>query len=347
MKTTWIFGAGTAVLAAIVALVAAVAPPLWAYAVGSVLLVSEISLLGVFALSVNPLTLANLTKLLISLAVGAMLGNAFVHLVPESIEYVTDGKISGLRVGELMALGFFISLVIQKGLNFHCHRAGAVHHAEELCLKCDCDEPVSCARKGKVESTSAADGHEAHHGDGACACAHDEEAPAAHDHAAEEHGHYPHQHIHPTGPLGVMAHLVDNLTDGILIGIAFLISIPTGIAMASSVVAHEIPGEFGYFGVLVKAGYSRTTAVAINLGSAFVALGGTVLMLGLGEFVKDLPVYLTPFGFGQVIYVVAAGLVPMMHEEKGLGRSALQIGIMLAGFAAMYGAKILELSLGA
>lgn len=144
-----------------------------------------------------------------------------------------------------------------------------------------------------------------------------------------------------------MAHLVDNLTDGILIGIAFLISIPTGIAMAMSVVAHEIPGEFGYFGVLVKAGYSRTTAVAINLGSAFVALGGTVLMLGLGEFVKDLPVYLTPFGFGQVIYVVAAGLVPMMHEEKGLGRSALQIGIMLAGFAAMYGAKILELSLGA
>lgn len=56
----------------------------WLYALGGVVLVSLISLIGVVSLAVNEQRLKQAFFVLISLATGALFGDAFIHLLPES-----------------------------------------------------------------------------------------------------------------------------------------------------------------------------------------------------------------------------------------------------------------------
>lgn len=271
----------------------------WIYAIASVSTVSIISLMGVFAFAVKPGTLSSITRVLVSLATGAMLGNAVVHLIPESFENVAAGRISAFAVSLLILGGFLTCFALQKVLNFHCHHSGGFHHAPDDCASGDC---------------------------------HDEKDT--------------HRHIHPTGHMSLLAHGLDNLTDGILIGVTYLVSIPSGLATSIAIVSHEIPMEFGGFGVLVSAGFSKRAAVLVNFLSGIVALAGTVAVLAFGTMIKSLPVYLTPVGAGIVLYITAAGLIPQLQQEQDRKRSALQVLIMLGGVAAMVGAKMFEMWLG-
>lgn len=117
-------------------------------------------------------------------------------------------------------------------------------------------------------------------------------------------------HIHPIGHMSLLSHAVDNFTDGILIGAMYLVSPGTGLATTLAIVMHEIPMEFGEFGVPVHAGFSRIGAILVNFSSALVALVGTVSILALGSHVKSLPMILTPVGCGLVLYITASGLIP-------------------------------------
>jgi zinc and cadmium transporter len=279
------------------------------YAIASVSLVSVISLLGVFAISMKPRSLAKMTFLLVSLATGCMLGNAIVHLIPESYENVIDGKISSFAVSLLMLGGFLFCFALQK-VNGHWQHSGTVHNEP-----CHCDHP---------------DGDHASEPDA--------------DHAPEPASGL--KHIHHTGHMSLLAHGMDNLTDGILIAVTYLASIPAGIATTVSIISHEIPMEFGGFGVLVKAGFKPWQAVFINFLSALVALTGTVGVLIADTYFKSLPLYLTPIGAGVVVYLVAAGLVPMLQQERDVKRSLVQIAIMGTGVLIMVLAKMFEAYLG-
>ena len=106
---------------------------LWLYAVGSVLLVSLVSLAGVFTLSLGKARLERVIFLLVAFAVGAMLSGALLHLIPRSYERLGDGPITGSLV-LAGVLGFF---VLEKFLHWrHQHGApealegasGHVHH---------------------------------------------------------------------------------------------------------------------------------------------------------------------------------------------------------------------------
>ncbi len=56
------------------------------YAFASVLIVSVVSLVGVFTLSLKEELLRKYIFIFISLAIGALLGDAFIHLIPEALE---------------------------------------------------------------------------------------------------------------------------------------------------------------------------------------------------------------------------------------------------------------------
>lgn len=60
--------------------------PAWLFALLSVLAISLISLIGVVALVLGRRQVQPLVPALVSLAVGAMLGDAFIHLLPEAFE---------------------------------------------------------------------------------------------------------------------------------------------------------------------------------------------------------------------------------------------------------------------
>jgi uncharacterized membrane protein (Fun14 family) len=58
----------------------------WLLAIASVTFVSLLSLIGIAFISVNEEKLRQIIFVMVSLAVGALFGDAFIHLLPESFE---------------------------------------------------------------------------------------------------------------------------------------------------------------------------------------------------------------------------------------------------------------------
>jgi len=91
----------------------------FAYVLLSVLVVSLISLIGVFTLSVKVSKLKPVLMYLVAFSAGALLGDAFLHLFPEIIEATGEltPRISLLVLGGIMS--FFI---VEKLIHWqHCH----------------------------------------------------------------------------------------------------------------------------------------------------------------------------------------------------------------------------------
>jgi zinc and cadmium transporter len=89
----------------------------WLYTIGSVFLVSLISLAGVFSISIDEKRLAKMLLFMVSFAAGALLGDAFLHLLPESVE---DGL--GLKVSVFILVGILAFFVLEKIISWrHCH----------------------------------------------------------------------------------------------------------------------------------------------------------------------------------------------------------------------------------
>jgi len=100
----------------------------WGYSLGSVVLVSLISFVGVVVIALSSERLHRLVFLLVSLAVGALLGDAFIHLLPESFEALPGPLTTPLLVLTGM-LGFF---VIENLLHWHHHHHDAGIHVHPV-----------------------------------------------------------------------------------------------------------------------------------------------------------------------------------------------------------------------
>lgn len=99
----------------------------------SVVVISLASLAGALTLSLGPARLERTIFLLVAFAVGAMLGGALLHLIPESYETLGGGPQTGL----LVLAGVVAFFVLEKFLHWrHQHGApeaiegatGHVHH---------------------------------------------------------------------------------------------------------------------------------------------------------------------------------------------------------------------------
>lgn len=90
---------------------------LYAYTFGSIIIVSLLSLTGILLLSFREGIFRKYLSLFISIAVGALLGDAFIHLIPEAFESASDTTwTSFLIIGGI--LSFF---VLEKVLHWHHH----------------------------------------------------------------------------------------------------------------------------------------------------------------------------------------------------------------------------------
>jgi len=85
------------------------------YAFGSVIIVSLISLVGIIALSLRESFLNKCIFLLVSLAVGALFGDALIHLIPEAFEKMENTAL----VSFFILSGILIFLVLEKFLRWH------------------------------------------------------------------------------------------------------------------------------------------------------------------------------------------------------------------------------------
>jgi len=153
------------------------------------------------------------------------------------------------------------------------------------------------------------------------------------------HCHDPKCDKHHIGYLNLFGDGLHNFLDGILIAAAYLASVSVGIAMTLAVIAHEIPQEFGDFGVLIYSGFSKGRALFYNFLSAFAAVLGAILgwyVLRDTGFVN----IVLPFLAGSLIYMATTDLIPELHKEGNLVKSIFAFLSFILGLIVLYMMKI-------
>lgn len=245
--------------------------PVWLYGLLSVVAVSLVSLVALFMLSVNARKLKAITFILISLAVGTLLGDAFFHLVPESIKEL------GAEAASLFILvGVLLFFILEKLFRWHHHQVN-------------------------------------------------------HD-----------QHDQSVGYVNLISDGLHNFIDGLLIGVAYIVSLPIGLATTIAVFLHEIPQELSDFGILLHAGFSRTKALVLNFVSALVAVSGFVVALLLGARVEQFITFALPFAAGGFIYIAVADLIPELHDKSRGWQIVTQFIMITVGVALMFSLTFVE-----
>ena len=92
---------------------------IYLYTLASVIAVSIISLVGIGTLAIQEKFLRKYIFILVSLAIGALLGDAFIHLIPEAFTEM-DATMTGL----LIIGGILLFLIFEKILHWHHHLSG-------------------------------------------------------------------------------------------------------------------------------------------------------------------------------------------------------------------------------
>ncbi|MFH1641127.1 MAG: ZIP family metal transporter [Candidatus Omnitrophota bacterium] len=240
------------------------------WAVGASIVVSLISLIGIFSLLLKDKLLDKILFLLISFSAGALLGAAFLHLLPEALE-----SSSANAVFMYLILGFIVFFILERYFYWrHCHKG-------------ECD-------------------------------------------------------IHAFTYLNLLGDGIHNFTDGLVIGASFLVGIHFGVITTLVIIFHEIPQEIGDFGVLVYGGFSRFKALLFNFASALTCVLGTVIGYQLSAAIENLSIFLLPFTAGGFIYIAACDLIPELHKQSDLKKSALSMTTFVCGILFILFARMLS-----
>ncbi|MFQ5711707.1 MAG: ZIP family metal transporter [Candidatus Geothermarchaeales archaeon] len=88
------------------------------YTLGSVFIVSSISLIGVLTFSMKEDVLKNILLYLVSFSAGGLMGDAFIHLLPEVVEQVGFE----LNISLYILFGIIFFFIVEKLIHWrHCH----------------------------------------------------------------------------------------------------------------------------------------------------------------------------------------------------------------------------------
>jgi zinc and cadmium transporter len=143
--------------------------------------------------------------------------------------------------------------------------------------------------------------------------------------------------VHSSPAMILMGDTLHNLLDGVAIAVAFMVSVPVGIATTIAVFAHEIPQEVADFSVLLASGMKPGRAIFFNILSALSSLIGALLAYYFSTTVTDLVPVLMAATAGGFIYISAADLIPEIHKETRRSQMARQLLMFILGFAVIYG----------
>jgi len=146
------------------------------------------------------------------------------------------------------------------------------------------------------------------------------------------------KHAHAVGYLNLVGDGMHNFIDGTIIAASFLASVPLGIVTTLAVIAHEIPQEFGDFGILLYSGFSKAKALMFNFLTALTAVAGAILTYFMAGSVENLTYILIPFAAGSFIYIATADLMPEIHKHGGkeIFESVGQVAALFGGIAIIW-----------
>ena len=238
--------------------------------------------------------LARYTQHMLSMAAGALLATAFMHLLPEAFE------------SQAGAHDLFLTLLIGLVFFFLLDKAELWHHGHEH----------------HHEAAPGAPHHHAH------------EHPQSHVHAQSHGHDPVHAHSHAPKPGSWAVLTGDSVHcfgDGILIASAFVADLRLGVIASLAVLAHEVPHHMGDLVVLRGGSNDRRMAlVKVSLAGAVTALGGTVGYFLVDRLHDYLPYFLA-VASSSFIYVALADLIPQLQKRLSARETVAQIAWLGAG----------------
>ena len=260
---------------------------------------------GLVAMKARP----NAVPMLISYAIGAMLGAVFLEILPEAINASLKNGSPVSHTTSTVLFGILLFFTLEKLVIWrHCHgdhcEVHAIHTEEE------CPETHPHTTKYKPVSVKQ---------------------PSINLYATSHHAH---SHDHDHGRSGMMVMIGDtfhNFVDGILIASAFMVDVKVGIVTAAAIVAHEIPQEVGDFLILLHSGYSKKQAFIFNLVSSFATVVGGVIAYFALQNVQNWAPTILGFAAASMLYVSVADLIPNLHKRTEIRATISQLVLIACG----------------
>lgn len=251
--------------------------------------------------------------LLVSYAIGALLGAVFLELLPHAFEEATN--VEAMTATILFGILFFFTLeklVIWR----HCHGTHCEAHALHDEAHCPDNEGITAdASDTTFKSANKSDV-------GFITVNHD--------------------HTHDDGRSGMMIMIGDtihNFVDGVLIAAAFMVNIQLGLVTALAIIAHEIPQEIGDFLILLHSGYSKKKALLFNMFSSLATMVGALLAYFFLQTMQASIPYILALAVSSMLYVAVADLIPGLHKRTQMKDTLQQIGLILLGVMSIFIAK--------
>ena len=236
--------------------------------------------------------LARYTQHMLSLAAGALLATAFMHLLPEAFE--SQASAHDLFVALLLGLVFFF-LLDKAELWHHGHEH---HHAHD-------------AASARLDAAGDGRLHPVH---------------------AHSHAHVTPAGPQPAGSWSVLAgDSVHCFGDGILIASAFVADLRLGVIASLAVLVHEVPHHVGDLTVLRSSSTNRRAAlVKVSMAGAVTAIGGLAGYWLVDKLQEYLPFFLVAAS-SSFVYVALADLIPQLQTRLTTRQTMAQIAWLLAG----------------
>jgi zinc and cadmium transporter len=286
-------------------------PLTWIVSVSLIGGVLSIALAGLVALNVS----RNAVPMLVSYAIGAMLGAVFLEILPEAIEHASSVQaVTGTVLFGILLFFALEKLVIWR----HCHGTHCEVHAPHDDASC----PENTNKNQELNGLEKA-----------------KFKPVLKSQPNITAKHQTHAHTHDGGRSGAMIMIGDtfhNFVDGVLIASAFMVDVKVGIVTALAIIAHEIPQEVGDFLILLHSGYSKQKALWFNLGSSLATLVGGVLAYYFLQQAKGAVPYILGLAAASMLYVAVADLIPSLHKRTEMKATISQLSLILCGVASIW-----------
>jgi zinc and cadmium transporter len=274
----------------------------------------SVSLAAVFALNLRTAWI----PMLVSYAIGAMLGAVFLEILPHAFEAAASVE----SISATLLFGLLLFFVLEKLVIWrHCHGDHCEVHAIHSEANCPDVQHAGLVQEGGAKFRPAVS-----------------HAPSIVQSHAHTHSH------HDSGRSGMMIMIGDtfhNFVDGVLIAAAFLVDVKLGMVTALAIISHEIPQEVGDFLILLHSGYSKKQAFIFNLVSSLATLIGGLIAYYALQFVMGWIPYILGLAAASMLYVAVADLIPSLHKRTELKATISQVSLISLGVATIWLAHIL------
>ncbi|XP_076308271.1 zinc transporter Zip99C isoform X2 [Tachypleus tridentatus] len=268
---------------------------------------------------------------LLSFAVGGLLGDIFIHLLPEAWNNLhkvgPDPHTAHMHLGFLVLLGLFTFIIVEKIFAY----SKEVEDTEKTSVMANSTEFITNKEPKNIEEKE--DCVEDITKEQKNGCSHVQTSEQKSSDSAPNKS----ANIHVAGYLNLLANSIDNFTHGLAVSASFLISTKMGAVTTFAILIHEIPHEVGDFAILLKSGFSRWEAAKAQVSTAGIGILGAVVALCAesAEAVGDKTAWILPFTAGGFLNIALVTVLPDIMSEENPRESLKQIMCIGAGISVM------------